>query len=100
MVLMRHEVGDVMRDFRMKRGMTLRDVSREANVALSYLSELENGRKEASSEILQCIADALNVSLSQFLIEVGDRLALFEEFSPSVSVPDVVPDYFYVKPGG
>jgi transcriptional regulator with XRE-family HTH domain len=99
MILLRHEVGDVMRDFRIKQGMTLRDLAARSNVSLSYLSELERGQKEASSEILQSIADAMNVSLSQFIIEVGDRLALFEDLHPSVEIPDVVPAYFYVKQG-
>jgi transcriptional regulator with XRE-family HTH domain len=79
--------------------MTLRDVAARANVSLSYLSELERGQKEASSEILQSIADAMYVPLSRFIVEVGDRLALFEDLHPSVDVPDVVPEYFYTKQG-
>jgi transcriptional regulator with XRE-family HTH domain len=97
MILVRHVVGDVMRDYRLKRGMTLRDVSGGANVALGYLSELERGQKEASSEVLQSIANALYVPLSQLLVEVGDRLALFEEIDSSVKIPGAIPEYFYVK---
>lgn len=94
MILMRHEVGDVMRDFRLQKGMTLRDVSTRANVALGYVSELERGQKEASSEILQAIADALDVPLSLFLIEVGSRLAPFEGVT---SIPDTIPAEFFLE---
>lgn len=99
MILVRHVVGDVMRDYRLKRGMTLRDVSSGANVALGYLSELERGQKEASSEVLQSIANALYVPLSQLLVEVGDRLALFEEIDSSVKIPGAIPEYLYAKGG-
>jgi transcriptional regulator with XRE-family HTH domain len=73
--------------------MTLRDLASKACVALSYLSELERGQKEASSEVLHSIANALGVPLSQFLAEVADRLALFEEFT---FVPDTIPEDFFV----
>ena len=95
MVLMRHEIGDVLRDFRLQKGKTLRDVAGKANVALGYLSEIERGQKEASSEVLQAISEALDVPLSQLLIEVGERLAVFEELSPVSSVPDTLPEEFY-----
>jgi transcriptional regulator with XRE-family HTH domain len=97
MVLLRHEVGDVMRDFRLKRGMTLRDVASSSSVSLSYLSDLERGQKEASSEILLSIAGALSVPLSELLHEVADRLALFEEFVPETLVPDTVPEEFFAE---
>lgn len=101
MILMRHEVGDVLRDFRLHRGMTLRQVAKQGNLALGYLSEVERGQKEISSELLQSVANALDVPLSAVLIEVGQRLALFEEAEkPPVKVPDVVPDYFYDRQGG
>jgi transcriptional regulator with XRE-family HTH domain len=95
MVLMRHEIGDVLRDFRLQKGKTLRDVAGKANVALGYLSEIERGQKEASSEVLQAISEALDVPLSQLLIEVGERLAVFEELTPVSSVPDTLPEEFY-----
>jgi transcriptional regulator with XRE-family HTH domain len=97
MILMRHEIGDVLRDYRTQRGMTLRDVSGRASVALGYLSELERGQKEASSEILRSLTDALGVPLSTFLIEVGNRLALFEGLESSVSIPDTVPEDFLLE---
>ena len=96
MILLRHEIGDVMRDYRTKRGMTLRDMSERSNVALGYLSELERGQKEASSEVLASIAQGFNVPLSQLLREVADRLALFEEFTPEAPLPDTIPEDFFV----
>lgn len=95
MVLLRHEIGDVMRDYRTERGMTLRDLASKSCVALSYLSELERGQKEASSEVLLSIATALGFPLSIFLTEVADRLALFEEFDSAI--PDTIPDDMLVK---
>jgi len=97
MILMRHEVGDVLRDYRLEREMTLRDVSTKASVALGYLSELERGQKEVSSEILHSITGALDVPMSQFLHEVADRLALFEGFTPNIPIPDTIPEDFYIK---
>ncbi len=93
MVLMRHEIGDVLRDFRQQQGATLRQISSRASVALGYLSEVERGQKEASSEILAAIAEALDTPLSVILHEVSDRLSVFEQIVPSSSkVPDTLPD--------
>jgi transcriptional regulator with XRE-family HTH domain len=97
MVLLRHEIGDVMRDSRLKRGMTLRDLADSANVSYSYLSELERGQKDASSLVLHSIARGLGVPLSEFLYEVADRLALFEDFTPDTPIPDTIPEDFYVE---
>jgi len=91
-VLMRHEIGDVLRDFRQQKGATLRQISSKASVALGYLSEVERGQKEASSEILASIADALDTPLSVILLEVSNRLSMFEQIIPSSSVPDTLPD--------
>ena len=92
MVLMRHEIGDVLRDFRQQKGATLRQISSKASVALGYLSEVERGQKEASSEILASIAEALDTPLSVILLEVSDRLSMFEQIVPSCTVPDTLPD--------
>ena len=92
MVLMRHEIGDVLRDFRQQKGATLRQISSKASVALGYLSEVERGQKEASSEILASIAEALDTPLSVILLEVSDRLSMFEQIVPSSRVPDTRPD--------
>lgn len=82
MTLVRNEIGDVLRDFRLQKGQTLRQVAARASVALGYLSELERGQKEASSEILASVAEALEVPLSVVLREVSDRIALVEGVLP------------------
>ena len=73
--LLREVVGDVLRRARIEQGRTLREVSDSARVSLGYLSEVERGRKEASSELLGAICGALDVSLSRVLIEAGEDLA-------------------------
>jgi transcriptional regulator with XRE-family HTH domain len=75
MVLLRRMLGDVLRRHRLRQSRTLRDVSVAAGVSLGYLSEVERGRKEASSELLAAICGALDVSLSEVLREVSDDLA-------------------------
>lgn len=90
MVLVRHEIGDVLRDFRQRKGHTLRFVAARASVALGYLSEVERGQKEASSEILASVAEALDTPLSVIMREVSDRLAISE----GVQIPDTVPAEF------
>jgi transcriptional regulator with XRE-family HTH domain len=89
MVLVRQEIGDVLRDFRLQKGRTLRQVASKASVALGYLSEVERGQKEASSEILASVADALETPISVIMREVGDRLAVIEGIN---IIPDTVPD--------
>jgi|SRR5580692_7757515 transcriptional regulator with XRE-family HTH domain len=78
MVLLRHLLGDALRRLRLRQGRTLREVSATARVSLGYLSEVERGRKEASSELLASICDALGAPLSQVLREVSDGFALAE----------------------
>jgi transcriptional regulator with XRE-family HTH domain len=97
MVLVRQEIGDVLRDFRLQKAMTLRQVASRASVALGYLSEVERGQKEASSEILASVADALDTPISVIMREVGDRLAVIEgvTFDATTAydrVPDTLPD--------
>ena len=91
MVLVRQEIGDVLRDFRLQKGRTLRQVASKASVALGYLSEVERGQKEASSEILASVADALDTPISVIMHEVGDRIAVLEGLC-TPSVPDSLPD--------
>ena len=79
MILLRREIGDVLRDARQQQGRTLREVSGAARVSLGYLSEVERGQKEASSELLSSICEALEVPMSQVLREVSDRVAAVEE---------------------
>src|SRR5215470_8538930 len=78
MVLLRHLLGDALRRLRQRQGRTLREVSAAARVSLGYLSEVERGQKEASSELLAAICSALGTPLSQVLREVSDSFALVE----------------------
>lgn len=73
--LLREVIGDVLRRARTSQGRTLREVSDSARVSLGYLSEVERGRKEASSELLGAICGALDVPLSRVLTDAGDRMA-------------------------
>jgi transcriptional regulator with XRE-family HTH domain len=70
-MLLRDAVGESLRDARNRQNRTLRDVSTAANVSLGYLSEVERGRKEASSELLASICDALDLELSDLLDSVS-----------------------------
>ena len=78
MVLLRRVIGDALRARRQGQHRTLREVSTAANVSLGYLSEIERGQKEASSELLAAICDALGARLSEVLGEVSNTLALAE----------------------
>ena len=75
MVLLRRIIGETLRTRRREQRRTLRDVSSSANVSLGYLSEIERGQKEASSELLSSICDALEVPLSDVLGEVTVEVA-------------------------
>ena len=79
MVVLRHEIGDVLRDVRQRQGRTLREVSHSARVSLGYLSEVERGQKEASSELLESICHALDLPMSELLREVSASLAVDEQ---------------------
>lgn len=76
--LLREVIGEVLRRARMSQGRTLREVSDSARVSLGYLSEVERGRKEASSELLGAICGALDVPLSQVLSDAGAEMAGLE----------------------
>ncbi|WP_329334015.1 helix-turn-helix transcriptional regulator [Streptomyces sp. NBC_00663] len=95
MILLRRLLGDVLRRQRQRQGRTLREVSSSARVSLGYLSEVERGQKEASSELLSAICDALDVRMSELMREVSDELALAElaqsaAATPSETVPTPV----------
>jgi transcriptional regulator with XRE-family HTH domain len=75
-VLMREAIGGSLRRARTERRRTLRDVSRRAKVSLGYLSEVERGRKEPSSELLASICEALDLALHDLLAEAAEMMAL------------------------
>src|SRR5881409_1128782 len=83
MVLLRHLLGDVLRRLRLRQGRTLREVSSTARVSLGYLSEIERGQKEASSELLAAICGALEVELSELFAEVSQTLRREEKLAMS-----------------
>jgi len=74
--LLRTLVGDVLRRRRLEQRRTLAEVAREASVSVQYLSEVERGRKEPSSEILAVVCDSLRIDLADLLAEVGRDLAV------------------------
>ena len=78
MTLLRTQLGNTLRGHRLRQRRTLRDVSGAARVSLGYLSEVERGQKEASSELLASICEALEVELADLLAEVSLELRLAE----------------------
>ena len=95
MSLLRRELGAALRRHREEQQRTLRSVAADAGVSLGYLSEVERGVKEASSELLAAICGALRVRLPELLVEVADALFLAEAapvgFVPTSLVPATTP---------
>jgi DNA-binding XRE family transcriptional regulator len=90
MVLLRRVIGDALRARRQAQHRTLREVSTAANVSLGYLSEIERGQKEPSSELLSAVCEALGAQLSELLREVSHSVEHAERgTSPAVTVPGV-----------
>ncbi|MGH3095692.1 MAG: helix-turn-helix domain-containing protein [Streptosporangiales bacterium] len=89
-MMLRQTLGDVLRRHRMRQGRTLREISTAARVSLGYLSEIERGQKEASSELLAAICVALGARMSDVLRDVSDELALEE--TRLAMVPESVPE--------
>ena len=92
MTLLRTQLGNTLRGHRLRQRRTLRDVSGAARVSLGYLSEVERGQKEASSELLASICDALDVELADLLAEVSLELrgadgAAVRPLVPSTDAP-------------
>jgi XRE family transcriptional regulator, stress-response regulator len=77
-VKLREAVGAALRRRRQTQGRTLREVAEAAGVSLTYLSEVERGRKEASSEVLEAVCSALDLVLAELLFEVAETLAVAE----------------------
>ncbi|SIN32193.1 helix-turn-helix domain-containing protein [Micromonospora cremea] len=83
MSLLRRVIGGVLRRHRQRQGRTLRDLAQSAGVSVPYLSEVERGRKEASSEVLAAICRALGISLSDLLGEARDDMRRVEPRIPA-----------------
>lgn len=101
-VLLREAIGDRLRHARTTRHRTLRDISRVARVSLGYLSEVERGQKEASSELLASICEALDLPLSDLLVSVAGDVSALDSVAavggvdapvePTVDGADAAPD--------
>ncbi|HEY2204120.1 MAG TPA: helix-turn-helix transcriptional regulator [Pseudonocardia sp.] len=89
-LLMREAIGGSLRRARTDRSRTLREVSHQARVSLGYLSEVERGRKEASSELLAAICEALEFPLPDLLVEVAEAMRPEESLEPLLPVNPVV----------
>jgi transcriptional regulator with XRE-family HTH domain len=90
-LLFRASLGDVLRAERMRQGMTLRELSSSARVSLGYISEIERGQKEASSELLASLCAALDTPLSDVLRDVSDLVALEEAAAGLTRIPVAAP---------
>lgn len=86
MILLRTHIGSALRAARIEQGRTLRDVAKSARVSLGYLSEVERGHKEASSELLNAICSALDLSLSAILVDVTNVVRAQEAPLPTLQV--------------
>lgn len=91
MVLFRRTLGEVLRATRMERGLTLREVSAQARVSLGYISEIERGQKEASSELLASLCSALDVPLSAVLRQASVVVAREEALGRTTSLESARP---------
>jgi transcriptional regulator with XRE-family HTH domain len=74
MVNLRQAIGDTVRTLRHEQGMTLRDIASKQHIALGFLSEIETGKKEASSQVLEAIAQGLSLTTAQLLKEIYEYL--------------------------
>jgi transcriptional regulator with XRE-family HTH domain len=81
MAVLRQVIGETLRGLRLRQRRTLREVSARARVSLGYLSEIERGQKEPSSELLAAICGALDVELSELFREVTDTLRREEKLA-------------------
>ncbi|HEY5788409.1 MAG TPA: helix-turn-helix transcriptional regulator [Microlunatus sp.] len=91
-VLVRELIGESLREERMAQAKTLRAVSQSARVSLGYLSEVERGQKEASSELLAAICSALDVPLSVVLNLVSEKMAAHEQLHQRVAALPTIHD--------
>ena len=86
MILLRSHIGLALRTSRVQQGRTLRDVAKSARVSLGYLSEVERGQKEASSELLNSICSALDISLGEVLASMSAQIKI--QSTPTLTVVD------------
>lgn len=89
--LLREVFGDVLRRVRAARGLTLRDVAEDAQVSLAYVSEVERGQKEASSEILGAVCRALDITMLELVSAASRELEVREVASMPLTMPVSIP---------
>lgn len=77
--LLRHLVGAILRRARLRQGRTLQEVAAAARMSTAYLSEVERGRKEASSEVLAAVCGALDIRLVDLVGQAHATLAAVSE---------------------
>ena len=77
---LREALGQIIRELRHEREWSMRTLAEKSAVSLTFISEVERGTKEASSEVLECLANGLDVPLSQIVIEAGYRIAGINSF--------------------
>lgn len=90
-LLLREAIGGSLRRARTARRRTLRDVSRRARVSLGYLSEVERGRKEPSSELLAAICEALDLAVPDLLTDAAEAMSTVSTVSTATAVSAPVP---------
>jgi transcriptional regulator with XRE-family HTH domain len=88
-MLIREQLGGVMRDIRTSKAMTLGDVTKGARISVAHLSELERGRTEPSSEIIRTLADFYNVSQADIYLEVGARMSASDQLNGRFDFQDL-----------
>ena len=92
MPVLRQVIGETLRALRLRQRRTLREVSASARVSLGYLSEVERGQKEASSELLAAICGALDVEMSELFADVSDTLRREEKLALNARVAAIPGD--------
>jgi transcriptional regulator with XRE-family HTH domain len=85
-------LGDVIRELRLERNLTLRTLSKRSNVALGYISEIERGHKDASSVVMESLARGLRVPIHQIVIETGYRMVVWDASDADVLDSKVLRD--------
>lgn len=88
-MLIREQLGGVMRDIRTSKAMTLGDVTKGARISVAHLSELERGRTEPSSEIIRTLADFYNVAQADIYLEVGARMSASDQLNGRFDYQDL-----------
>ena len=100
MILLRRLLGAALRRARQEQGKTLRDVSAAADVSIGYLSEIERGRKEPSSEVVAAVCGALGLSLSDLLGELHGEVRVLELRAAGAGAPVQQLPVRYAAPAG